>query len=190
MSWQLHVAIHEAAEAQTDRQGNTLVEHTSLIFSLLFPKPPPRREVPNFKPRHSNSCAATPIADPIEDSADVITKMAAISLLVADRVPVLASVTSVPGVDDLWDWMAAQWRIFMEWASQPCMSFPPSFSTSLTPSPTDILAVFFAYIFTCGLICTIILGLGFGPVGVAPRTFTSTRPAIPAAILPPCTAFD
>ncbi|KAK0631290.1 hypothetical protein B0T14DRAFT_501439 [Immersiella caudata] len=75
--------------------------------------------------------------------------MAVIMHLVADRFPVVTMVTSPSWVGDLAQWFSLLWERTVEWASQP-----------------HILAVLLAWVITFTIVVIIILGLGFGPVGI------------------------
>ncbi|KXX81173.1 hypothetical protein MMYC01_201578 [Madurella mycetomatis] len=78
--------------------------------------------------------------------------MVAIEKFVADRLPVVAMMASGSRDDGLGAWFAKHW------------AQPPKAMLIL---PQDVIIAFLAFVITYCLVCIIILGLGFGPSGVA-----------------------
>jgi hypothetical protein len=105
--------------------------------------------------------------------------MAPLENFVANRIPVVAMIASGSRGDEFnhWfsefgAWFAQQWEQFLAWASQPrtCCPRPTTrsgFTTGrLTRFCIDVIAAVLAWLITFWIVCIIILGLGFGPVGV------------------------
>lgn len=59
----------------------------------------------------------------------------------------------VAGISIEWPDLSDQWAKFSEWLSQP-----------------HVLAMIFAWWITFTIVCTIIMSLGFGPIGIIPGT--------------------
>lgn len=76
----------------------------------------------------------------------------------------------VAGISIAWPNLSEKWAEFSDWLAQPrkSASFGHQSPVQLIyPSP-DILAIIFAWWITFTIVCTIIMSLGFGPVGIIP----------------------